>query len=130
MSADGLIDGAWNPITNANDLTVTVDGGRLDHFQRYSLSGFLDAQHIPATVTQPGSVFEAVDGDWLYFRRVDTLPKVVPRHVRNTVPRAVFMVRIRQTGARAFVWSFEPADEVNPDLPQSRGRDRIKKRLR
>jgi hypothetical protein len=117
---DGIIDGCWNPASAKNDLAIHVDGSRLDFLWRRGLAAFEDVQEIPTTLKDPDSVFETVDGDWLYFRQPS----------RQNRPDQVFFVRVRPTGSRAFVWDFEPADPKDNRLPMNRGADRISRRLR
>jgi hypothetical protein len=129
---DGLVSAAWNPKTGRNDLDVKVAGDKLEVLVRHSVtSALLDAENIAPTVRQPDSVFEAADdeGEWLYFRRSDTLPHIRPEH-RMIVPPLLFYVRVRPTGARAFVWDYEDADPQVPTLPADRTFERIRRRLR
>lgn len=114
---DGIIAGAKNPFTGANDLEVAVAGDRLRMLARMLVDGRRDAEDIKTTLTQPESVFETTDLDLLYYRRSD----------RRS--RSIFFVRVRPTGLRAFAWDFEPFDPEDPITPASKSSDRTKRRL-
>ncbi|MBI4612909.1 MAG: hypothetical protein HY720_04800 [Planctomycetes bacterium] len=121
---DGLIDGAWNPATRENDLIVRVEGAKLEHLQRWSLSGFAEAQNIKSTVVEPDSVWGDLDGDYVFYHRPGSLP-VAPR----TVDPIIFMARVRKTGGRCSVWGFEPEDPSSPGLPLAKGSDRFRQKI-
>jgi hypothetical protein len=117
---DGIVDQCWNPATGKRDLTVRVDGAKLDFFQRLGLPGFREAFKIPDTLRNPSSVLEALDGDFLFFRQFETAGRAASQ---------VFGVRVRPTGWRAFVWGHESADPDDGRLPADRSRDRIRRRV-
>ena len=119
-SPDGLIDKAFNPITGANDITIAVSGDRIAFFSRFRLAQIFDARLIPDTVRSPHSVFETIDGDFLYYR-VTSVPDD---------PRTLFFARVRPTGWRCFVWDFEDPDPYNTSVPKARGEDRMKRRVK
>lgn len=128
--ADGIIENAWNPDTGGQDFKVVVDGGQLEFLQRYSLPGFHDARHIPATVREPDAVFESGKGEWVYFKSVESLTEQVRGRIRRSLPPPVFAVRVRKTGNRAYLWDFEAGDPGTPGLPLDRRRNRFTKKLR
>lgn len=115
---DGIIEGAWNPATGKNDLSVVVSGERLEWCHRNGLLQPSDAQNIKLTVQDPDSVYEAVDDDLLYY------------HAIEGGARRLFYVRVRPTGNRAFAWGEERADPNNIGSPISRGGDRMRRRVK
>ncbi len=117
---DAFIDGAINPDTLAPGITVVVSGERLSFFRAWGLSAFWDAKHIPQTVKAPDSIWETLDGDFLYYRII----------LSPDDPRTLFSARVRRTGWRCFVWDFEDASPYNASSPKSCGADRMKRRVK
>ena len=128
---DGIVKGAWNPISTKNDLTVRVSGQKLAALLQDGIESVQRAvDNVTPTLVNPQSVFEAADGDWLYYRQTTTLPSS-PAALRRQTPPALFCVRVRPTGARAHVWiPGEPADPQDPLAPLSRAPDGITRRLK
>lgn len=118
---DGIVDGCFNPLGGTRELAVRVDGAKLDFFRRFGLPGFRDAVKIPIALREPCSVFETVEGDFLFYRQFED---------GRRMPAKIFYVRVRPTGWRAFVWDHEPADPEDAELPADRRDERIRRRVR
>lgn len=117
---DALIDGAIDPETLQPGITVAVSGERLYFFRLRGLPGYQDAKLIPDTVRAPDSIWETIDGDFLYYRIISNLAN----------PRTLFFARVRRTGWRCFVWDFEDPSAYNASIPKSCGADRMKRRVK
>ena len=115
---DGVVEGALHPDTLKSDLAIKVDGKRLDFMVRHSLAALDDARHIPTALREPDALFETTDGDYPYYKQTGDRPE------------AVFFVRVRRTGWRAFVWDYEPADESDTRLPLAKDGSRMKRQIR
>ena len=119
---DFSIDGCFNPRSHDQSLRIHVLGERLDHLQRYGLPGFEEAKRfLKRTVQEPHSVFETVEGEYLFCRDFGT---------ETGDDRRLFVVRVRATGWKAYVWNFERPDLMDPSVPLAQDDTRISRRLK
>lgn len=114
----GIVEGSWNPDTQANDLAVRVDAAQLHFTYVRNLPKFHEAAYIPDALCHPDAVFRMTDGDFLYCKRTAEGGNVV------------FTVRVRPTGALAYVWGFERCDPADPCTPLAKDQDRAEQRLK
>ena len=86
------------------------------------MANFADAkEYLRPTLEDPDTVWEMQEDGYLYCRNFGHKTKDF---------RHLYIVRVRKTGWRAYVWAFERHSDVDPLAPKAQDGDRILQRVK